>query len=123
MLLKNQKNKTKVILLTNIKDKIKSFRFKLKPIEEGICFPKKRNINTYFFCQRTDIIFTDINNKILKISPNTPSEKIIFGKKGTFYIYILKLNTSINLKIGDTLNITYSKKEKEILNKYLKNKS
>lgn len=122
MILKNKKEKIKINLLTNFKDRVKSFRFKLTPINEGICYYKKRNINTYLFCQKTNIIFTDINNKVLKISSNTCSEKIIFGKKGTFFIYILNENSLNDIKIGDILNISYTDLEKEILDNYNKEK-
>lgn len=115
MILKINKKKIPVSLLDCFSDKIKSFRFKLDPIEEGICFYRKKNINTYLFCQKVDIIFTDRNNKILSISRNTSSEKILFGKKGTFYIYLLKENSLEDLEEGDLLKVSYTKEEKELL--------
>lgn len=115
MILKINKKKISVSLLDCFSDKIKSFRFKLDPIEEGICFYRKRNINTYLFCQKVDVIFADKNNKVLKISRNTPSEKILFGKKGTFYIYLLKENSSEGLEDGDLLKVSYTEEEKELL--------
>lgn len=115
MILKIDKKRISIDLLNSFSEKIKSFRFRLEPIENGICFYKKRIINTYLFCQKVDIIFTDKNNKILKISKNTPSEKFLFGKKGTFYIYLLKPHTTENLEIGEILKISYTKEEKELL--------
>lgn len=117
MILKINRKKITVNVLDGFWERIKSFRFKLDPIEEGICFYRKKNINTYLFCQKVDVIFADKNNKVLKISKNTPSEKILFGKKSTFYIYLLKENSSGGLKSGDLLKIAYTKKEKELLEK------
>ena len=41
---KNKKIKFKTV--TEFKDRIKSFRFYLYPIKEGLCYPKKKMINT-----------------------------------------------------------------------------
>lgn len=119
MVLKIEKKKIIINLLDTFPEKIKSFRFKLDPITEGICFYHKKNINTYFFCQKVDIIFADKNNKILKISPNTKSEKILFGKSKTFFIYILSANSCKKLAPGDLLKIIYTKEERDLLGKQL----
>ncbi len=113
----NKKN-INVKLLTTLKERIISFRFKLDEIDEGICFYKKRNINTYMFCQKTDIVFTDINNQVLKICRNVATEKILFGPRNTFYIYILKSNTTNNILVNDTLNIKHTNIENKLLKKY-----
>ncbi|MBP3800202.1 MAG: hypothetical protein ILA19_04400, partial [Bacilli bacterium] len=63
MYLKIKKVKIPIEIKISFKDKLKSFRFRLTDIEEGLCFPKKRRINTYFYYQRVDLIMTDKDNK------------------------------------------------------------
>ena len=50
--------KLKINTLTSFKDRIKGYRFYLYPIKEGLCYPKKKMINTYFVCQKLDIVVT-----------------------------------------------------------------
>ena len=57
--IKNGNKKIKFKTVTKFTDRIKGFRFYLTPIEEGLCYPKKKMINTYFFCQKLDIVVTD----------------------------------------------------------------
>lgn len=120
MILKNNNLKIKIDLLTKISTKIKSFKFKLTDIENGICFPKKKILNTYLFCQKVDVIFTNKNNKVLKVLNNVDSEKIIFGPKKTFYIYILKNNSINDIKSDDILSIDYTKEELQYLKRFQK---
>ena len=60
-----KKKKIKIKTLSSFKDRVKSIRLVLDTIDEGYYFPKKKSINTYFFCQRVNIYQVDENNKIL----------------------------------------------------------
>ncbi len=100
------KKKIKTKILTKFKERFKSFRMELNPIKTGLCFVKKKSINTYFFCQHVDIIFTDKEHKILKIYPNMRSEKFILRKRKAYYVYILPANSTTMLKVGETLKVT-----------------
>lgn len=103
MYIKIDKYKIKINKLDTFGKRIKSLRFFFPPIKEGYLFEKKRGINTYFFCQGTDIIMTDKEDKILYIYPNTITEKIIFPKRKVYNIYILPLGAGPLLKVGDKL--------------------
>lgn len=86
----------------SLKDKLKTFRFVLEPIDYGLKLSPKRIASTYFFCQRVDICFTDKNNKIIALYENVRSEKRIL-KLRSKNIYYLPLDTCKNLSIGETL--------------------
>ena len=87
MYLKLKSKKIPIEIKTTLKEKIISFRFKLTDIDYGLCFPKKRRINTYFYCQKVDIVMTDKDNNIVKIFLNEASEKRFKGpKKNIFYL-------------------------------------
>lgn len=101
----NGKNKIKFRTVTKFFDRFKSFRFYLYQVEEGLCFPKKKMINTYFICQKLDIIVTDKENKILAIYPSIKTEKIIRPRLKAYYIYLLPLGSSKGLKKNDILKI------------------
>lgn len=115
MYLKINKVKLPIEIKTSVKDKLKSFRFRLTDIEEGICFPKKRRINTYFYYQRVDLIMTDKDNKILTIFKNVPSERRYKGKKGTYFLYVFPVGVSDFYELGDILNITLNEEDKKML--------
>ena len=115
MYLKIKKVKIPIEIKISFKDKLKSFRFRLTEIEEGLCFPKKRRINTYFYYQRVDLIMTDKDNKILTIFKNVPSERRYKGKKGTYFTYVFPVGVSDLYQIGDTLNVTLDEEDKKIL--------
>ncbi len=85
----NEKNKIKFKTVTKFKDRIKSFRFYLYPIKEGLCYPKKKMINTYFICQKLDIVVTDKENTILAIYHSIRTEKFIRPRLKAYYIYLL----------------------------------
>lgn len=105
MYIKLNSKKIPVYLLTSWKERIKGFRFQLQPITYGICYPKKKQINTYFLCQNVDIVMTNKDHKILYIYPNFRSEKFIFRKKQVYYIYELPVFSAQNLQVGQTLKI------------------
>lgn len=112
---KTKKQKIPIEIKTTLKEKIISFRFKLTDIDYGLCFPKKRRINTYFYCQKVDIVMTDKDNNIVKIFLNEASEKRFKGPKKTYFTYVFKGNTLNDYKVLDHLNIISTKKEKEVL--------
>lgn len=115
MYLKIKKVKIPIEIKTSFKDKLKSFRLKLSEIDNGLCFPKKRRINTYFYYQRVDLIMTDKNNKILNIFKNIPSERRYKGEKGTYFTYVFPVGVSDFYQIGDTLDVILNEKDKKIL--------
>lgn len=87
---------------SKFKERIKSFRFYLDPISDGLFFPNTKFANTYFFCQRVDICFTDKDDKIIALYSNIKSEKIIFKFKAK-NVYYLPLNSCSKLKVGEIL--------------------
>ncbi|HIS38901.1 MAG TPA: hypothetical protein IAB45_05265 [Candidatus Onthousia faecavium] len=99
------KEKIEIKTLTKFKDRFKSFRFYLKDIDHGLCFPKKKMLNTYFFCQKVDIIVTDKENNILAIYHDLKTEKFIRPRLKAYYIYVLKKDKALNLKEKDKLRI------------------
>ena len=105
MHIKINRKKIPIYIKTTFKDKLVSLRFKLDEINYGLCFPKKRRINTYLFCQQIDIIMTDKNNKILNIFKNASSENFYKGQKGTYYTYIFPLGVSDYYVQGDILDV------------------
>ncbi len=99
------KKKIKIKTLSSFKDRIKSIRLVLDTIDEGYYFPKKKRINTYFFCQRVNIYQVDENNKILYCYLNCKTEKFIFRKKKVKAIYILPISINNYYKVGDIIKI------------------
>ena len=55
MYLKINNKKITIYEYISFKDKFKSFKFYLDPINFGIKISNKKYANTYFFCQRVDI--------------------------------------------------------------------
>ena len=104
MFIRVNKSKINIKELSSFVDKIKSIRFVLDTIDYGLLYKNKSIINTYLYCQRVDICFTDENYKIIKIYSNVKSEKILFSFKSK-HIFILPLNTCKYLKIGEELKI------------------
>jgi hypothetical protein len=107
--LKIKKKKLEIKELNSFKEKIKSLRFVLKTIDYGVRLKKKKWVNTYWFCQRVDIIATNKENKILAIYNDIRSEKIFFPKRKTYYIYYLPVNSSNDFKVGEKLPIVIKK--------------
>ena len=68
--IKNGNKKIKFKTVTKFTDRLKGFRFYLYPIKEGLCYPKKKMINTYFVCQKLDIVVTDKENIEAECSPD-----------------------------------------------------
>ena len=103
-------NKTiNIIECTTKKQRFKTFKFFLNPIDFGLYIPKKKLANTYFFCQRIDICFVNKDNIIIGLYENVKSEKLIYKRKAKG-IYFLPLGTCQYLKIGKEIPIV---KEKE----------
>ena len=105
MYLKVGRKKIKIKKALTWMERLKSFRFQLDPIQTGLYFPKKKGVNTYFFCQRIDVFLVDKENKILYLYPSLKSEKIIFHKRKAASIYLLPVGTAKHYKIGDILKI------------------
>ena len=104
MYLKVNSKKIEIKEYIKFKDRFKSFRFYLYPIDFGIRYNKKKIASTYFFCQKVDICFTDKDNIILDLYHNVPSERRLFDFKA-YYIYYLPLETCKYLEIGKKLDI------------------
>lgn len=92
-------------ILTNRWDRIKGYMWKLDPIKEGLCYPKKRYFSTYFYCQNIDLVMTDKNYKVLYLYPNLRSEKRILFKRKVYYTFVLPVGSCQNLKISDILDV------------------
>ena len=103
--IKTGNKKIKINTLTNLKDRIKGYRFYLYPIKEGLCYPKKKTINTYFVCQKLDIVVTDKENNILAIYPSIKTEKFIRPRLKAYYIYLLPEGSSKGIEKNEKLRI------------------
>ena len=117
MYLKINNSNIPIEIKTSFIDRVKSFRFKISDLEYALCFPKKRRINTYFYCQRFDMIMTDKNNVILNIFENTHTESRYKGKRKVYFTYVFPIGVSDYYNIGDTLDVVLTKKDKELLEK------
>ncbi len=104
MYLKLQSKKIPIKEYKTLKERFKVLKFDLNKLDYVICFPNKRYLSTYFFCQKIDVCFTDHNNKVLYIHEQLKSEKRILHLKAN-KIWILPLGNASKLKIGDTLKI------------------
>ena len=102
MYIKVKNKKIKIQELTNWKERMKSLKFILEPIDYGIKIPNKRWINTYFFCQRVDVCITNQENIIIGLRSRMKSEKRKFLWEKC-NIYYLPLNTVENLNLGDSI--------------------
>lgn len=89
---------------SSFKKRFTSLKFNLYPIDYGLYFPKCKLLDTYFYCQRVDAIFTDNDNKILFMHENIRSEKRKFHWKAK-KLYILPLGTCKYFDVGDALRI------------------
>ena len=97
--------KLDVNLIYGFFQKFKSLKFVLTPIDEVYLFANCRHFNTYFFCQKVDIIMTDVNNQILYMYPKMKTEKRTGYKRKVHNTYVFPLNSCQYFKIGDTLDI------------------
>ena len=103
--IKINNTKIKYRIVTRFIDRLKGYRMYLYPIKEGLCYPKKKMINTYFNCQRIDIVVTDKENNILAIYNNIKSEKFIRPRLKAYYIYLLPAKSTNHLKVNTKLKI------------------
>ncbi len=106
----NANKKIKIKTLTSFKDRIKGYRFYLYPIKEGLCYPKKKMINTYFVCQKLDIVVTDKENNILALYPSIRTEKFIRPRLKAYYIYLLPEGSTKGLENDEKLRIVTKEK-------------
>lgn len=104
MYLKIKNKKIPIKDYNNFKDRLKSLRMILEPIDYGIKITNAKIASTYFFCQRVDICFTDKNDIIIKLYENVKTEKRKINLKA-HNIYYLPLNTCKYLSIGTKLKI------------------
>lgn len=104
MYLKLKNKKLKILEYTKFKDRFKTLKFFLFDFDFGIKLPKKKLANTYLFCQRVDICFTDKDDKILYLYSDVKSEKLILKFKAK-NIYYLPIGTNKYLKKGDTIKL------------------
>ncbi len=102
MHLKINNQKIEILEYNKFIDRFKSLKFVLEKINYGIKIPNKKIANTYFFCQRVDICFTDKEDKIISLFKNVKTEKRIFKFKAK-NIYYLPLETCKHLKLGEKL--------------------
>ena len=100
MYIKIKKKKIEITECLTTLDKFKSLKFVLDPINYGIKIPKKKKYNTYFFCQRVDILVTDKEDKIIALFENIKSEKKK-RIKNAYNIYYLPLDTCKYYDLGD----------------------
>lgn len=107
--IKNGNKKIKFKTITKFTERLKGFRFYLYPIKEGLCYPKKKMINTYFVCQKLDIVVTNKNNEILAIYKSIRTEKFIRPRFKAYYIYLLPEHSTNGFKVNDTLKIITKK--------------
>ena len=103
--IKNGNKKIKFKTVTKFIDRIKGFWVQVYPPKEGLCYPKKKMINTYFVCQKLDIIVTDKENNILAIYPSIRTENFIRPRLKAYYIYLLPEGSSKGLENYDKLRI------------------
>lgn len=85
-------------------ERFKTFKFYLKDINFGLKLARKKYANTYFFCQKVDVCFTDKNDRILYIYNNVASEKLIFKIKA-HNIYYFPVGVCRLLKVGDIIKL------------------
>ena len=81
-----------------------SLKFKIEKVDYGLYFPHKKSANTYLFCQKVDLCFTDKNQKILYLYTDVSSEQVVIHLKAK-NLWILPLGTSLELNTGDILKI------------------
>ena len=105
MYLKFKNKKLKINEYKKFKEKFKSFKFYLKEMNFGIKLPNKKLANTYFFCQRVDICFTDKDDIIIKLLDNVRSEKLHLKLKAK-NVYFLPVGTNKNLQLGQKIKLT-----------------
>ncbi|MBP5678312.1 MAG: hypothetical protein J6X28_00595 [Bacilli bacterium] len=104
MYLKLGNQKIKIQEADTFSKQFKSLKFYLYPLDFCIYFPRKRFLNTTFFCQKIDACFVDSDYKILYLHEGVKSERRIFHPKAKGF-YILPLGTCKYLKVGDTLKL------------------
>ena len=105
MYIKLKNKKLKVLEYTKFKDRFKSLKFYLDKLDFGIKMPNKKVANTYFFCQRVDICFTDKDDNILYLCDNIKSEKYLIRFKAK-NVYFFPIGTNEYLNIGDNIKLT-----------------
>lgn len=91
MYIKVNNKKLEIYDCTTFKERYKSLKFILEPIDYGIRIPKTKLISTYFFCQNVDICVTDKYHNIIGLFENVkPERKKLMGR--AYYVYYLPVH-------------------------------
>lgn len=109
MYIQIKKRKIDIYELKSFWERFKSLKFVLEPIDYGIKFTKKKYISTTFYCQKVDIVWTDKDDKIIRIEENVKTEKRMIKFKA-YNIYVLPLGSIKYLDLGDKMPIRKEKK-------------
>ena len=97
----------------NFRDRIKSLKFVLGPLQYGIRFPNKAWCNTYFLFENVDIVQTDANENILYIFKNVYTERFIRKRKNVVNTYFLPVGCSDYLEDKDKIVLMYDENKKD----------
>ena len=103
MYIKVNNKKIEITELVSFWERFRSFKFVLEPINKGIKLAHKRYADTYFFCQKVDIVMTNKNGIITHLYKNVKTEKRILFRRKVYNVYYLPLNTVDHLEIGTKL--------------------
>lgn len=95
----------KIKIADNFKDKLIGLMNK-KNIDYGLLIKNCKSIHTFFMLENIDVLLLDESNRILMINRNVKPNKILtFNNKNKCNILELPENTSINLNVGDIIDI------------------
>ena len=92
----------KIKIAKNLEDKLIGL-MGIKPINHGLLIPNCNRIHTYNMLDNIDILFLDLNYKIIFKFMNVTPNKIIMTNKNTHVLELPK-HTSINYSLGDYLS-------------------
>ncbi len=111
MELKVNNKKLDIIELNSFIDKLKCLKFNMDKLDYVIKLCNRRFINTYFYCQRIDLILVNNDDEIIKIYNNFKTEKFKLFKRKVKHIYILPLGTAQYYTVGEKMKILDKKKK------------
>ena len=104
MYIKISNKKIQVKELKSFKERFKSIKFVLEPIDYGLLFRNKRIIFTHLFCQKVDLCFLDSDDNIIKLYSNVRSEKIKLCLNA-HSVLILPIDSCSKMSIGNNIKI------------------
>lgn len=76
-----------------------------KNISYGVLFPKTKSIHTFFMRENINVYALDENNILIKKHENMRPWHIFYCKHKKTSILELPINASLNLNIGDKINL------------------